>query len=101
MAQYTVPEIQGVLKTVCTDRRIKRVILFGSYAKGSAYRQSDIDLYLDSGRQITGFDFFELKAKLEDAFHASIDLLPDRDIIPGSSVEQEIMAYGVTVYDQQ
>ena len=101
MALYTVPEIQGVLKTVCTDRRIKRVILFGSYAKGSAHNQSDIDLYLDSGRQITGFDFFELKAKLEDAFRTQIDLLPDRDIVPGSPVEREIMAHGVTVYDQQ
>jgi predicted nucleotidyltransferase len=101
MVPYTVPEIQSVLKTICTDSRIKRVILFGSYAKGAAHHQSDIDLYLDSGQQITGFDFFELKAKLEDAFQIPIDLLPDRNIIPGSPVEREIMAHGVTVYDQQ
>lgn len=100
MAHYTITEIRNVLQSVCSDPRIKRVILFGSCAKGEAEEQSDIDLYLDSGQQITGFDFFALKAQLEDAFRTEIDLLPDLDIVLNSPVDQEIKQHGVTVYVQ-
>ena len=100
MSQYTVSQIRDALQNVCSDPRIKRVVLFGSYAKGEAQDQSDIDLYLDSGRQITGFDFFALKAKIEDALGAEIDLLPDLDIVPNSLVDKEIKRHGVTVYVQ-
>jgi len=100
MAQYTVSTIQDALQSVCSDSRIKRVVLFGSYAKGKAREQSDIDLYLDSGRQITGFDFFALRAKFEDALGTEIDLLPDIDIVPNSSIDREIRRHGVTVYVQ-
>jgi len=100
MAQYTVTEIRNVLQNVCSDPRIKRVVLFGSHAKDEAQEQSDIDLYLDSGQQITGFDFFALKAQLEDAFGTEIDLLPDLDIMLNSRIDQEIKRHGVTVYAQ-
>jgi len=100
MALYTVTGIRTVLQQVCSDPRIRRIILFGSYAKGEAQEQSDIDLYLDSGRLITGFDFFTLKANMEEAFQTDIDLLPDLDIIPNSPVDNEIKRNGVTVYAQ-
>ena len=100
MAQYTIAEIRDVLQPLCSDPRIKRVILFGSYAKGEAQEQSDIDLYLDSGRLMTGFDFFALKASMEEAFQTDVDVLPDLDISPNSPVENEIKRHGVTVYVQ-
>jgi len=98
MRQYTIPQIKEVLSRACFDDRANRIVLLGSYAKGQAGAKSDIDLYLDSGRRITGFDFFALKAAFEDAFHTEIDLLPDLDVISGSPVEREIREFGVTVY---
>jgi len=87
-----------MLQRTCFDNRVNRIILFGSYAKGQSNANSDIDLYLDSGRRITGFDFFDLKAAIEEAFNKEIDLLPDLDVTVGSIVEQEIQKHGVTVY---
>ena len=98
MAVYTVQQIGDMLKKVCLDSRINKVILFGSHAKGSACETSDIDLYLDSGGQITGFDFFALKTQIEDAFLCEVDLLPDLDILPNSPIEREIKRHGVIVY---
>ncbi len=100
MATYTVSDIKNVLHNVPLDSRVRKIILFGSYAKGEAQTNSDIDLYLDSGRQITGFDYFHLKATFEDAFRTEVDLIPDLDIEPNSLIENEIFKYGVTVYEQ-
>lgn len=95
---YSVADIRGVIKTMTFDKRVKRLILFGSHAKGTAQNLSDLDFFLDSGKQIKGFAYFELKGRLEDAFHRDIDLIPDVDIIPGSKVDQEIQRTGVMVY---
>jgi len=98
MYQYSISSIRQALAGVCNDPRINRVVLFGSYVNGKARSNSDIDLYLDSSKQITGFDFFTLKANIEDMLERDIDLLPDIDIEPGSLIAQEIEKYGVTVY---
>ena len=101
MDSYSIPDIQNMLRRVPMDRRVRRIVLFGSHAKGTAKPQSDLDFYLDSDRQITGFDYFELKAALEDAFGRDIDLLPDVDVRPDSRVAREIGRYGVMVYARQ
>ena len=80
------------------DRRVKKLVLFGSHAKGTAQTLSDLDFFLDSEKQIKGFAYFELKGRLEDAFQRDVDLIPDIDVIPGSRVDQEIQRTGVMVY---
>lgn len=94
----SIGDIQQVLSGLTLDQRVNRLVLFGSHASGTAREQSDLDMYLDSGRQITGLDFFALKATLEDAFSRDIDLLPDLDVVPGSKVANEIKRHGVVVY---
>lgn len=94
----SIPAIEHTLSTLPLDARVKRLVLFGSHAKGNAQEHSDLDFFLDSGRRITGLAYFELKGRLEDAFGCDVDLIPDVDLIAGSPVEKEIMRYGVTVY---
>ena len=101
MRVYTIDAIQDRLKQLPLDARVRRLILFGSHAKGTAQERSDIDFFLDSDGRITGFDFFALKATLEDAFQREIDLLPDVDVMPDSRVAAEIAREGVMVYARQ
>ncbi len=99
MAQvYTIADVQQKLSSLPLDKRVKKIVLFGSHAKGNAQEQSDLDFYVDSNCQLTGFSFFSLKGQLEDAFHRDIDLIPDVDVIPDSRVDLEIRRTGVTVY---
>ena len=98
MQQDTIRKIQDALARTCADPRIKRIVLFGSHAKGEAQPSSDIDLYLDSDGQIRGLEFFAFKSRLEEALQAEIDLIPDLDVVSGSEVENEIIRYGVVVY---
>ena len=62
---YTVSQIQDILVPVFREYNIRKAILFGSYAKGSAKDKSDIDLLVDSG--LKGLAFFGL---LEDVVNA-------------------------------
>ncbi len=101
MQSYTVEAIRDALRRTPMDARVRRLVLFGSHAKGTAAERSDIDFFLDSGGSITGFDYFALKATLEDAFQREIDLLPDVDVPPDSQIAGEIARNGVTVYARQ
>lgn len=49
---YTTQQIQSILQPVFMNHNIKKAILFGSYAKGIAKEQSDIDILVDSGLKV-------------------------------------------------
>ena len=60
---------------------VKRLGLFGSYAKGTAREDSDIDLLVELKR--TSFDdYMGLRIFLEDLFEKKIDLITARSVKP-------------------
>jgi predicted nucleotidyltransferase len=50
-ALKTYPVLRKIIETIRNDKKIKLAILFGSYAKGVATRDSDIDIYVESRDQ--------------------------------------------------
>jgi predicted nucleotidyltransferase len=42
------PDLRGIIEKIQQDGRIKLAILFGSYAKGIAKKESDIDVYIET-----------------------------------------------------
>ena len=46
MAVYSVDEIKESIMPVARNYGVKRVMLFGSYARGEATEDSDIDLHV-------------------------------------------------------
>ena len=97
----SVAEIKTAVEPIVKDTKVEKLVLFGSYANGTASENSDIDLYMNSNGAITGLAFYELKSQIEDAFDTDIDLLPDLDIIPNSPVERQIDEFGVVIYERQ
>lgn len=62
---------------------IKRIALFGSYARGEQEDSSDIDLLVEFVDDSMTFDnYMELKLDLEDLFQKPIDLVIIEDIKP-------------------
>lgn len=87
--------VQYIIDTVTPILRgygIKDAVLFGSYAKGCAVEQSDIDLYVDSG--LRGLKFFGLLGDVCDAFSVPVDLVDKQMVTPGGALEVEIMKTG-------
>lgn len=59
-----------------------RIYLFGSYAKGTASEQSDIDLRIDRGAIHTLIRLSGLRIAFEEALGLPVDLLPTDSLDP-------------------
>ena len=49
---YTIDEIKKILKGFLKDKPVHQVILFGSYAKQKATKESDVDLIIDTNAKL-------------------------------------------------
>lgn len=74
---YSIEEIRQKILPVALQYRLHTVYLFGSYARGEAQADSDIDLLVDlSGTDIKGmFALSALFIALEEALQKPVDLV--------------------------
>jgi hypothetical protein len=71
---YSIPELQAIVTPLAQKYGADRIFLFGSYARGEATQNSDIDLRIDKG-SIQGLQFAGLLGDLEAALHTKVDLI--------------------------
>lgn len=93
---YTVADIKDKLLPVFKKYNIKKAVLFGSYAKGVAKANSDVDIMVES--DLRGLAFYGLLEDVVNVIGKSVDLLDKRQIINSSKIQKEIIATGVTIY---
>lgn len=93
---YTTSEIKNRLTPVFSDYKIRKAVLFGSYAKGTAKENSDIDILVDSG--LKGLAFFGLLEDVVTALGKEVDLLDISQVIHESEVDTEIQKTGMVIY---
>lgn len=74
---YTIDEIRQRIQPIAEKYQLPAVYLFGSYARGTAREDSDIDLLVDTtGTKLLGlFALGALYCDLEEALGKSIDLI--------------------------
>ena len=77
MLPYTIDEIKRRVTPVAEKYRLAAVYLFGSYARGDAAADSDVDLLVDiSGSGISSLlQLGGLYSALEEALETAIDLV--------------------------
>lgn len=95
---YTIPAIKSLLQPVFDGYKIKKAVLFDSYAKGAAAQNSDVDILVDSG--LKGLAFFGLLEDVVNALDKNVDLLDTSQIVPDSLVDKEIAEHGVLIYGE-
>jgi hypothetical protein len=61
---------------------VKKMGLFGSYARGTQKKRSDIDILVSFDREIDLFDFLDLREYLEDKLQAKVDLVMETALKP-------------------
>lgn len=93
---YTIKQIQMILEPIFSVYNVKKAILFGSYARGFAKEQSDIDILVDSG--LRGMAFFGLLEDVTTSLEKNVDLLDTSQIIPDSQIDREIKQSGMVIY---
>lgn len=95
---YSVDEIKTVLLPVFIRYNVKKAVLFGSYVKGLADKNSDVDLLLDSG--LRGLNFISLIEDVRSALDKEVDVFDETHIIPNSKIDSEIAKDGVVIYEK-
>ena len=97
---YTIQEIKSILSELLKDMRLYTVILFGSYGKNSADKNSDLDFVIDTKETLMGFKLYSLITKIEEAFNKDVDAFEKTEIIENSKIDQEIKKTGVVLYEK-
>ena len=97
---YTISDIKRLLNEILKQTEVEKAILFGSYAKNTPTKTSDIDLLIDSNGKVKGLKFYALIDLIKEAFDKDVDVIEKAEVDVGSRIEQEIENTGVIVYEK-
>lgn len=93
---YTLEEIKAIIAPIALCYNMKEVYLFGSYARGEATAESDIDLMVDFYQPIDLFTLAEIIQSFETALQKKVDVLIYKNITPElmwNIMEDEVLMY--------
>jgi predicted nucleotidyltransferase len=96
---YSVNEIREKLRPIFTSEPVYSAILFGSYAKGVASENSDIDIVIDSRGERRGLRFYGVLDSMVEALNKPVDLIEISEIRPGAPILEDIRQ-GVALYER-
>lgn len=61
---------------------VKKAAIFGSFARGEAKKNSDIDILVEIKEEVSLLDFIGLKFEIEDALGRKVDLVEYNTLKP-------------------
>lgn len=71
----TIKQIKERIKPIMDKHGIEEVYLFGSYARGEANSNSDVDIYCSTGDLKTFANDIDFEEELEDALGKKVDIV--------------------------
>jgi predicted nucleotidyltransferase len=105
--QYKISETKGILSflkikrivtAIATQHPIKKIVLFGSFAKGQTKAKSDPDLYMVSN--LSGLAYVEFAEKLLQALKKKVDLFSSLTLETTSPTYLQIEDTGIIIYER-
>ena len=95
----TLDEIKKMITSIISPHPARRVILFGSRARRDAGKNSDADLLVDSGGQLSAFDHFGIAGLIIKNMPVKADVFEQREINRPSEMFDNISKEGIVVYE--
>ena len=92
----TIAKITEIVTDTLSHYHVEYCYLFGSYAKGKAKENSDVDLLVAT--DITGMDFFGLAEDLRENLHKRVDLLNLDQLDNNRALLNDILKDGIKIY---
>lgn len=89
---YTVNELRSIITPIAKRYQLPSVSLFGSYARGDATANSDVDLIVDtSGTNLTSlFSLGALYCDIESALNKEIDLITENSLTQRTTSQSDL-----------
>ena len=92
---YTIKE---TIKPIARSYGVKRIYLFGSYAKGSADENSDIDLLVEKGKPMSLLKLSGMRQSVQEALDLSVGLVTTTGI--EDEFYKEIAGTEILLYEE-
>lgn len=92
----TIEKIKEVCVNILSKYPVEYCYLFGSYAKGKATGESDVDLLVCTS--VTGIEFFGLVEELREKLKKKVDVLDQKQIENNFELTNEILKDGIKIY---
>ncbi len=91
-----IDEIRSACERVFEQYTVDFCYLFGSYAKGRARGESDVDLVIST--QVTELRFYEIAERLREELHKKVDLLELKQLLKNEELLKEVLKEGIRIY---
>jgi len=72
---YTIEEIKHIAIPIVSEYGIAKLSMFGSYARGEANEDSDLDFIMDTDGLIGMIQYCAIIRRLEEKFGCHVDLI--------------------------
>lgn len=99
VAQEVLGPISKALSQVCRPFGVRRPWVSGSFARGEADEQSDLDLLVEFyPEKVPGLDFFRLEEELSRLFGRRVDLHTARSL--GRHFREQVLKEAKPLYEE-
>ena len=75
MAPYSISDLRRIIAPIAQAHGVESVSVFGSYSRGSASENSDVDLKIEKGQLHSLFQLSRFRLAVEDALQLPVDLV--------------------------
>ena len=93
----TFTEIEKYIKLLLEKYRADHALLFGSYARGEATSDSDLDVVVFGGKDFHPSDVFAFGEDLRMMTGKSADVFEIRELDPGTDFYNAVMKEGIRI----
>lgn len=93
-----ISEIQKVVVPIAHSYGVKRLYLFGSYAKGTAGEESDLDLLVEKGQPMSLLKLSGMRQMVQEALNVPVDLVTTTGI--EEEFRQQIAGTEILLYER-
>lgn len=97
MSVLTKAEVESVIRELLLKYHAEYALLFGSYARGEATPESDIDVIVVGGASFRPKDIFTFGEELRQRTSKEVDAFEIREINVGTPFYDTVMREGVKI----
>ena len=90
-AVLSLNKIKEIVKPIASKYQVKEIYLFGSYARGEATDESDLDFLVFGGDNFKLTMIFSLAEELREAFQKNVDVFEIHEVNQQSVFYDTIM----------